>query len=61
MVNGWKQTWVCRSQHGGGSWWGVCADLSGLRREAVWPVGRSLEGRNEEEMKNEKREKKKLK
>jgi hypothetical protein len=32
-----------------------------LRREAVWPVGRSLEGRNEEEMKNEKREKKKLK
>jgi hypothetical protein len=29
-----------------------------LRREAVWPVGQSPEGRNEEEKRNEEREKK---
>ena len=53
--------WACQSWRDGGSYWGVCTDLGELKREAVWPVGRSSEERNEEEKRNEEREKKKLK
>ena len=49
---------------GGGlnlGWWsqpglGVCADLDGLRREAVWPVGyRRGETKKKREMRREKK------
>ena len=52
---GFSKGFLSRSQPG----LGVCADLSGLRREAVWPVGhRRRETKKKREMR---RERKKLK